>query len=46
MKAKKCKLIVHTRYKEIEFGVFPSISKARKYVKECITQPYTIVIIK
>ena len=39
----KCKLIFHTRYKEIDMGVFESISKAKKYVKECWEKPYTII---
>jgi len=43
MKPIKCKLIFHGSCKEIDMGVFNSISLARKYVYECEwKRPYTI----
>jgi len=43
MKAKKCRLILHGSFKEIDMGVFDSISAAKKYVRECWDRPYTII---
>jgi hypothetical protein len=42
MKAKECVLTISTRYKMINLGTFPSIAAAKKYVRECVTSPYTI----
>ena len=38
----KCRLIFHGSYKEINMGIFNSISAAKKYVSECWDRPYTI----
>ena len=46
MKAQKCKIRLHGSCTEILTGEFPSISAARKWVKECWDRPYTIVRIK
>lgn len=46
MKAKKCRLIFHGQCKEIDMGEFPSISTAKKYVRECWERPYTIIPLK
>lgn len=46
MKAQKCRLIFHGSYKEHDMGEFPSISAAKKYVRECWDRPYTIKRIK
>lgn len=43
MKPIRCKLIFHGSCREIDMGVFESISKAKKYVKECWDKPYTII---
>jgi len=43
MKPSKCILIFHARYKEINMGIFNSISDAKKYVSECWNGPYTII---
>lgn len=43
MKAKKCRLIFHGSCKEINMGIFDSITKAKKYVLECWGKPYTII---
>ena len=42
-KAIKCRLIFHGSCREIPMGKFDSISKARKYVRECWNRPYTII---
>lgn len=42
MKPQKCQLVLHGYCKEINMGQFDSISKAKKYVKECWNKPYTI----
>jgi tRNA A37 threonylcarbamoyladenosine synthetase subunit TsaC/SUA5/YrdC len=44
-KAKKCKLIFHGKVKQFDMGTFPSIAKAKKYLKECWNGPYTIIIL-
>lgn len=46
MKAKSCRLIFHGAYKEIDMGIFKSVSAAKKYACECWKGPYTIKIIK
>ena len=47
MKAIKCNLIFHGSCKEIPMGEFPSISKAKQYVKDGMwVRPYTILPIK
>ena len=46
MKANKSRLIFHGRSREIDMGIFDSISKAKKYVNECWNGPYTIRPIK
>jgi hypothetical protein len=46
MKKIKCKLILHGKYREIEGGIFESINKAKKWIKECWDRPYTIIKIK
>ena len=43
MRKVKCKLIFHARYKEIDMGIFESISKAKEYVMGCWERPYTII---
>ena len=43
MTAKKCRLIFHGRRREIDMGIFESISSAKKYVKDCWDGPYTII---
>jgi hypothetical protein len=45
-KAKKCRLIFHGIRREIDMGIFESISHAKKYVSECWDRPYTIKTIK
>lgn len=45
-KSKKCQLIFHGIRREINMGMFQSISDAKKYVSECWDRPYTIKIIK
>ena len=42
-KSKKCRLIFHGSCKEIDMGIFNSISDAKKYVSECWNRPYTII---
>lgn len=44
-KAKKCRLVLHGSYKEISGGYFPSISKAKEFVKKFWNRPYTIIIL-
>ena len=39
----KCKLRLHGSYKEILTSEFESIAKAKKWLHECWTRPYTIV---
>ena len=39
----KCKLRLHGMFKEIEWGEFPSIAAAKRYVKQCWDRPYTII---
>jgi hypothetical protein len=39
---KKCRLIFHGIRREINMGIFESISHAKKYVNECWNRPYTI----
>ena len=46
MKAIKCKLRLHGSYREILTGEFTSISKAKKWVKQCWFKPYTIIKLK
>jgi hypothetical protein len=41
-KSKKCRLIFHGMMREIDMGIFDSISAAKKYVRECWDRPYTI----
>jgi hypothetical protein len=41
-KSKKCRLIFHGIRREIDMGIFDSISAAKKYVRECWDRPYTI----
>ena len=43
MKKKKCRLIFHGITREIDMGIFESISSAKKYVKDCWNRPYTII---
>ncbi len=43
MKPIKCRLIFHGSCKQIDMGVFESISAAKKYVSECWDRPYTII---
>ena len=43
MKGKKCRLIFHGKTREIDMGIFESISSAKKYVKDCWDGPYTII---
>lgn len=38
----KCRLLIHTRTTELDWGEFPSISKAKQYVKDCDIKVYTI----
>ena len=45
MKGKKCRLLLHGAYKQHDAGEFPSITSAKKYVKECWDKPYTIKLI-
>lgn len=46
MKPIKCRLIFHGVRREIDMGVFPSISAAKKYVRECWDRPYSIIVLK
>lgn len=46
MKAQKCRLILHGSFMEHYMGQFPSISAAKRYVRECWNRPYTIKRIK
>jgi len=46
MKAIKCNLYLHGSFKQHGGFEFPSISAAKKYVRECWDRPYTIVPIK
>ena len=46
MKAQKCRLILHGTCREIDIGEFKSISAAKKYVQECWSRPYTIILTK
>jgi rRNA processing protein Krr1/Pno1 len=43
MEGKKCRLIFHGKTREIDMGIFESISSAKKYVKDCWDGPYTII---
>lgn len=44
MKKIKCRLILHGSCREMSWGVYDSISDARKYVRECgWSRPYTII---
>lgn len=43
MKKVKCKLILHGSFKEIDMGIFESVSKAKEYVRGCWEKPYTII---
>lgn len=45
-KAIKCRLIICGRRRQIDMGVFDSISAAKKYAAECITQPFRIIKIQ
>ena len=42
----KCKLRLHGSTREIESCEFESISKAKTWVRDCWTRPYTIVKLK
>jgi len=44
-KAKKCRLIFHGIRREIDMGIFNSISDAKQYVRECWNRPYSIILI-
>jgi hypothetical protein len=46
MKAQKCKIRLHGIRREILTGEFPSISAAKKWIRDCWERPYTIVRIK
>jgi hypothetical protein len=46
MKKVKCKLILHGSCKQLDWGIFESITAAKKYVRECWDRPYTIVKLK
>ncbi len=46
MKAQKCQLILHGSCRIIMLDYFDSISKAKKFAKECWNRPYTIIKIK
>ena len=43
MKPIKCRLIFHGSCKQIDMGIFKSISAAKKYTSECWDRPYTII---
>lgn len=43
MTKKKCKLILHGLWREIDGGEFESITAAKRWIKNCWTRPYTIV---
>lgn len=43
MKPIECKLRLHGSCKEFDGGTFPSITAAKKWIKECWDRPYTIV---
>ena len=42
MKGQQCFLVLHGATKEIDGGVFPTITAAKNWVKECWDRPYTI----
>jgi hypothetical protein len=46
MRPIRCKLIFHGIRREIDMGIFESISKAKQYVSECWDRPYTIIKLK
>jgi hypothetical protein len=46
MKPKKCRLILHGLFKEHDMGIFQSIAKAKKFVKDCWSRPYSIIILE
>ena len=43
MRPIRCKLIFHGIRREIDMGIFESISKAKQYVSEGWDRPYTII---
>lgn len=42
----KCTLRLHGSCKEIPTGEFESISKAKRWVRDCWSRPYTVIPIK
>jgi hypothetical protein len=46
MKAIKCKIRLHGSRREILTSIFPSISSAKKWIKDCWEKPYTLVKLK
>ena len=46
MKKIKCRIILHGVYREIDGGVFDSITDAKKWIRRCWDRPYTIIKLK
>ena len=43
MKPIECELVLHGSCKQFSGGTYPSITAAKKWIKECWDRPYTIV---